>query len=52
MHSRDASAPERLDGGAVGPCDLASDDAEFGHRFVLPPSVLRLAEMRFATSTS
>jgi hypothetical protein len=52
MHGRDAIAPERLDGGAVGSCDLASDHAEFGHHLSSRPRVLRLVETRIDPWTS
>ena len=46
VHGRDAITPERLDGGSFRALDLASDDAEFGHRLSSGPRVPRLAEAR------
>jgi hypothetical protein len=48
MHGRDAIAPERLDRGAFRALDLAPDDAEFGHRFLLrPPPGARIEPWTF-----
>ena len=46
MHGRDATAPERLDGGSLRPLDLASHDAEFGHHRSSRPRGLRLGRRR------